>query len=200
MTRPKGITLQSLFPSDEEIRQWTAMGRTPETHARIRRWAKIEGIGMTMLLVGIVLLLIAPFASMGIAIWPGDADSAPRTLHWWIWGITIGVLASGIAANLVATRRRLAACYADGRTARGTVDRAIEHPGSGDDKAWWDLRISAVLPDGSTLRRRVHLVGNRLDRRVGGPVRFRHNTLASDAFDDVLVIGWSEKAKWKFSA
>lgn len=192
MNVTKQLSLIGLIATDEQTREWMAAARTPETRARIRCWSKIETLGMLMTLVGIALLCLAPFASIAVAIWSSVSDVDQPWLHWWIWGVTLGVLASGTAASLVATSRRQRACFADGQEATGTVDRAIEHPGSGDDATWWDLRISAELSDGTTLRRRLHLDGERHDRRVGGPIRFRHNTLDPDAFDDVQLVGWTD--------
>ncbi|MGO3325265.1 hypothetical protein [Gordonia sp. (in: high G+C Gram-positive bacteria)] len=71
------------------------------------------------------------------------------------------------------------------------VDQAIAHPGSGDDRTWYDLQMSAALPDGRVLHRRLHLERERLGRRVGGAVRFRHNSLDPDAHDDVYRLALS---------
>lgn len=187
------VSLQALFSTDEQTREWMAAARTPETRARIRRWAKAETVGMTTLLVGLALVILAVFASIAMAIWVGVSDIDHTGLLWWIWGVAIGMTACGIAANLVAARRREEACFADGQSSVGTLDRAIEHPGSGDDKTWWDLRITAGLPDGTTLHRRLHVEGEGFDRRVGGRLRFRHNTLDPDDFDDVHFGGWLDQ-------
>ena len=182
------VTLQSLLSSDDETRGWLAMARTPETRARIRRWATIETLGMLILLVGGALCCLAVLATIAVGIWSIAGNVDRPHLYWWIWGVALGVLTCGLAALLVATRQRQTACFADGRVAVGAVERAIELPGGGDDHESWDLRISALLPDGTVLRRRVHLEGGRLDRCVGSRVRFRHNTLDADAFDDVLLV------------
>lgn len=190
VTRWKHLSLLGLTTTDEQTREWMAAARTPETRARIRRWSKVETVAAVIMLVGLVMLLIAPFASIAVAVWDAITDMERTHLHWWIWVTTIGVLAIGTVGFLLGTARRERACFADGQTAVGIVERAIEHPGSGDDQTWFDLRISAVLPDGTTLRRRLHLEGEHLDRRVGRPVRFRHNTLDPDALDDVQLDGW----------
>lgn len=76
----------------------------------------------------------------------------------------------------------------------GTLDRAIEHPGSGDDPTWFDLRISAVPQEGAALRRRLHVQGEGFGRRVGGPVQFRHNTFDPDDLDDVQFVDWPKRS------
>jgi len=144
------------------------------------------------------LLLLAPFASIAVAVWSTVTDVDRSNLYWWIWGTAVGVTASGTVAHLVGSARRQRACYADGQVAFGVLERAIEHPGSGDDKIWYDLRISAVLPTGATLRRRLHVEGEGLEQRVGRIVRFRHNTLDPDALDDVPLAGWPEnQPRWR---
>lgn len=118
------VVLRSLFTTDEQTQEWMAAAHTAQTRARIRRWAKIETIGMTSVETG---------------------------------------------------------------------ERAIAHPGSGDDQTWYHLRINAALPDGTLLRRRLHLEGESFERRVGGSLRFRHNTLDPDELDDVHFAGWIDK-------
>lgn len=190
MSSPRILSLVGLVGTDEQTREWMAAARTRETRARIRRWSKVETIAAFTTLAGIALLVLAPFASIGVAIWDAVTDVERTYLHWWVWGVAGVVAVGGIAVAMVASGRRERACYADGRVAVGNVERAIEHPGSGDDQTWYDLRIEAELPEGTTLRRRLHLEGEGLDRRVGGPVRFRHNSLDPDDLDDVLFIGW----------
>ena len=192
MNGMRHISLLGLVATDEQTREWMAAARTPETRARIRRWAKVETVTVFMMFAGIALLLVAPFASIAVAIWSSVTDVERTYLYWWIWGVS-GVLAvGGVVVAMVASSRRQRACFADGRIAVGTVERAIEHPGSGDDQTWFDLRISAELQGGATLRRRLHLEGEHLDRRVGRPVRFRHNTLDADDLDDLLFDGWPD--------
>jgi len=43
------------------------------------------------------------------------------------------------------------------------------------------------------LHRRLHVEGESLDRRVGGRMRFRHNTLDPAELDDVHFAGWPDK-------
>ncbi|WP_144016723.1 hypothetical protein [Beutenbergia cavernae] len=186
----KHLSLLGLIATDEQTREWMAAARTPETRARIRYWSKVETISTATMLAGIALLLIAPFGSIALAVWSSVTDTDRTVLYWWIWGIPAVLAMGGVVAALVASGRREQACFADGRVAVGTVERAIEHTGSGDDRTWFDLRISAELPGGTTLRRRLHLEGEGLDRRVGGSVRFRHNTLDADDLDDVLHVGF----------
>ncbi|MBM7368662.1 hypothetical protein [Gordonia hydrophobica] len=182
--------IRSLLPTDQQIADWTAAARTPRTRARIRRWSRAEAIGLAILLAGLALSILGPFASIAVAVWSVVSDNRSGHLYWWIWGIALGVTALGAVAFATAMALRQRACFADGHVTVGTVDRAIEHPGSGDDLTWFDLRISAVLADGITLHRRLHLEGQDLGRRVGRPIRFRHNSLRTDALDDVHLAGW----------
>ncbi|MFC0673016.1 hypothetical protein [Brachybacterium hainanense] len=190
----KNISLLGLVATDEQTREWMAAARTPEVRRRIRRWSKIESISMVAMLAGIALLCLAPFASIAVAVWSSVGDVDRSWLHWWVWGVTAAIVFGGTIASLLSTTRRQQACFADGRLTTGTVDRAIEHPGSGDDATWWDLRISAVLSDGAVLRRRLHVEGERLGRRKGGPIRFRHNTHDPEELDDILFDGWPDDA------
>ena len=187
--------LRSPFPGPENAVSHTVAARTPETRARIRRWSRVESVGIVVTLLGIVLLFLAPFASVAVVIWSSITDVDRTFLHWWIWGVATAVAVPGAALWVIASDRREAARFADGQVSVGTVERAMMHPGTGDDMTWYDLRISAVLRDGTTLRRRLHLGGESLDRRVGGPVRFRHNTLDPDALDDVHLVDWNDKKR-----
>jgi hypothetical protein len=182
--------LRTLFAAREQSAAWMKAARTPETRARILHWSRVENVGIMTTLLGVSLLCTSPFLSVAVAIW-STVDGVDRTgVHWWIWGIAIFISGCGAVLWAVATNRRQEACYADGQVAEGLVDRAIEHPGSGDDMTWFDLRISSLLPDGQTLRRRLHLEGEAVDRRVGGPIRFRHNMLDPDDLDDILFVDW----------
>lgn len=192
MNGMKHLSLIGLIATDEQTREWMAAARTPETRARIRRWSRIESVAAVIMLAGIALLVVAPFASIAAAVWDAITDMERIHLHWWIWGTTIGALAVGTVGFLLGTSRRERACFADGQTAVGVVERAIEHPGSGDDLTWFDLRISAALADGTRLHRRLHLEGEHLDRKLGRSVRFRHNTRDPDALDDVQLDGWPD--------
>jgi len=195
MTRPKHISFLGLVTPDEQTQEWMAAARTSETRGRIRRWSKAETVAVLMMLAGVALLILAMFASVAVAIWSSVTDAGHAGFYWWIWGVAIGVTVLGAVGSLIATKKRQTACFADGRVAEGTVERAIEHPGSGDDQTWFDLRISAELPDGTTLRRRLHVQGDGFEQRAGRPVRFRHNTLDPDDLDDLLLDGWPERRK-----
>ncbi|MEW1819104.1 MULTISPECIES: hypothetical protein [Streptomyces] len=188
MSLRKNTIVRTLFLPGAQTAEWMAEARTPETRARIQRWSRIETAGIAAALVGFTLLLLASFASIGVAVWHSVTDGDPAGPLWWIWGTAVGVAGIGALTWVLGSSRRQAACFADGYETVGTVDRAIEHPGSGDDLTWWDLRISAAVAESSVLRRRLHLEGEHHDRRVGGPVRFRHNTLRPDALDDIHLV------------
>ncbi|WP_405929119.1 hypothetical protein OG554_22715 [Streptomyces griseus] len=191
MSMRENTIVQTLFLPSAQTAEWMAAARTPETRARIQRWSRIETAGIAATLMGITLLLLASFASIGVAVWHSVTDGDPAGPLWWIWGTAVGVAGIGALTWVLGSSRRQAACFADGYETVGTVDRAIEHPGSGDDLTWWDVRISAAVAESSVLRRRLHIEGEHHNRRVGGPVRFRHNTLRPDALDDVHLVDWA---------
>lgn len=190
MSFPESITLLSLFSPDAQTAEWMSAARTPETRAGIQRWSRVERAGIATTLVGVALLLLASFASVAVAIWSSVSGRDPAGTLWWIWGTAVGVACVGALTWVISSSRRQAACFADGYETVGTVDQAIKHLGRGDDLTWWDLRITAAVTENSVLRRRLHLEGEHHDRRVSGPVRFRHNTLDPDAVDDIHLVEW----------
>lgn len=176
--------------ADDQTADWMAKARTAETRTRIRRWSRVETTGVLTVLGGVALLVLAPFATLALAIWFGVAGIDRTDVYWWVWGIAAGVPLVGGVLMAVGSRERLAACFADGYVSTGRVDKVIEQPGSGDDTASYELRVSAELSDGVVLHRKVYLGGYNPRRRVGGPVRFRHNTLDPDDAHDVLFDGF----------
>ncbi len=184
-----------LHNADDQTSDWMSRARTPQTRARIRHWSRVETIGVYTALVGLVLLLAAPIPTIVLAVW-FDLVGIDRTdVYWWIWGIAGGLsLAGAIGMGLGSSRRR-EACFSDGHLSIGRVERVTEHPGSDDDAAWYELRVSTELSDGVILRRKVYRDGADPRRRTGRPIRFRHNTLDPDDLHDVLFDGWPDQAK-----
>ncbi|WLQ37264.1 hypothetical protein P8A18_29200 [Streptomyces castrisilvae] len=176
--------------ADDQTADWMAQARTAETRTRIRRWSRVETTGVLTVLVGASLLVLAPFATLALAIWFGVAGIGRTDVYWWVWGIAAGVPLVGGILMAVGSRERLAACFADGYVSTGRVDKVIEQSGSGDDTTSYQLRVSAELPDGVVLHRKVYLDGSNPRRRIGGPIRFRHNTLDPDDAHDVLFDGF----------
>lgn len=176
--------------ADDQTADWMAKARTAETRTRIRRWSRVETSGVLAALVGVSLLVLAPFATLALAIWFGVAGIDRTDVYWWVWGTAAGVPLGGGILMAVGSRERLAACFADGYVSTGRVDRVSEQSGSGDDVMSYQLRVSAELPDGVVLHRKVYLGGNNPRRRIGGPIRFRHNTLDPDDAHDVLFDGF----------
>lgn len=182
--------LQSLFATDEQTAAWTAAARTPETRARIRRWSRIETVGITTTLAGIAMLLASPFASIAVVIWTGVAGVNRADLHWWIWGAAIGVAVSGAVTWASATGRRQEACYADGMESIGTVTGVVvEEPADPEGMPGYRLTISADLPEDGRMSR-LTSTSERTAPRVGQTVRFRHNTLDPEDAQDVWLIGF----------
>ncbi|MCR1786610.1 hypothetical protein KVF89_29010 [Nocardioides carbamazepini] len=183
-----------LHNADDQTTEWMASARTPETRARIRRWSRAESIGLAVALIGLILLLAAPVATVVLLVWFGVAGIERTDVYWWLWGIAVGVPLVGGIVMAVGSRQRLVACFADAYVSTGRVDRVIEEPGD-DDHAWYQLRVSSELPNGVVLHRTVYRDGNDPRRRTGGPVRFRHNTLDPDDLHDVLFDGWPDDAR-----
>ena len=46
-----------------------ASARTPESRARIRRWSRVESIGLVVALAGHALLVVALIATIVVAVW-----------------------------------------------------------------------------------------------------------------------------------
>lgn len=181
--------LRTLFSTKEQITAWVEAARTAETRARILHWSRVENVGILSTVVSGLLLGAVPFLSGAIGIWSAVDGVDRGIVHGVIWGTAIVLFLCAAVLWGVASTRREGACYADGQVTVGLVERAIEHPGSGDDETWFDLRITAELSDGRTLRRRLHLTGEDEGRRLGGPIRFRYNTVDPDNLDDISLVG-----------
>jgi hypothetical protein len=136
MSIRRSAILQILFPSGAQMAEWLAAARTPASRARIRRWSRIEAAGIAMTLASIALILVASLASHGVAVWRTVTDGDPAGPLWWIWGAAVGAVGIGTLTWMLGSSRRQAAGFADGHEIVGIVDRAIEHPGSGDDPTW----------------------------------------------------------------
>ncbi|MFF1919150.1 hypothetical protein ACFVW8_01040 [Streptomyces sp. NPDC058221] len=184
-----------LHNADDQTAEWMAKARTPETRTRIRRWSRVETSGLVVALVGLSLLLLAPIAGLALAVWFSVAGIDRTDVYWWLGSVAVGVPLVGAALLVVGGRERRAACFADGYVSTGRVDRVVERPGSGDDPTYYELRVSAELSDGVFLHRKVYQDGNSPRRRLGKPIRFRHNTLDPDDLHDVLLEGWSDDMK-----
>ncbi|MEU3053650.1 hypothetical protein [Streptomyces griseus] len=181
---------QWIHNADDQTDDWMSKTATPGTRTRIRRWSRMETVGVVATLAAVPLLLLAPLAMLAFAIWFSVAGIGRTDVYWWLWGITVGVPLVGGILMAIGSDRRLAACFADGYVSTGRVDRVIECPGSGDDTTSYELRVSAELPGGVVLRRKVYQEGYSPLRRVGGPIRFRHNTLDPEDLHDVLFDGF----------
>ncbi|MGO2110042.1 MAG: hypothetical protein ACTH31_00335 [Pseudoclavibacter sp.] len=185
------ISVRGLFTTDEQTADWMSRARRPETRARIRRWSRAETVIVWSTIAGLALLVAAPFVTLALIIWFAIAGIDRVDVYWWLWGFAAGLPTLGAIAGVIATGRREKACYADARQSIGRIDRVIEHPGSGDDATWYDIRISAEGPDGVILHRTLHDEGEDRHRRVGARVRFSHNTSDPDDRHDILFEGYA---------
>ncbi len=194
MSLMRSISAWGLIGTDQQTADWMAAARTPETRARIRRWSRIETIGVVLLVPGICALLAAPVVTLALAIGFAVAGVRHTDVYWWLWGVPLGLSVAGAAVMAVSSHRRLSATFADGHVAIGRVDRVVERPGSGDDTTTYELRVSAELSSGVLLRRKLYRDGGDPSRRIGRPIRFRHNTLDPDDVHDALFDGWPDDA------
>ncbi|RFU84842.1 hypothetical protein DY218_20375 [Streptomyces triticagri] len=135
-----------LHNADDRTADRLAKARTPEARQRIRRWPQLETLGVVASLVGIALLVLAPVATLALAIWFGVAGIDRTDVYWWLCGIAVGVPLVGGGLMAVSGRAHLAACFVDGYVPTGRVGRVIECPGGGDDPASYELRVSVELP------------------------------------------------------
>lgn len=193
------ITLRNLTGPSRQTRRWMARARTPETRAEIRRWSRWESVSVCLLVIGGICALGAPLVGVGLGVWDAIHGDAPWL--WWLIG-SIGAaslfLLAGAWFGSYASDRRLTALYADGQSAVGRVDEVITHPGGGDEQATYELLISAELPDGTLVRRRLDWGEDNTSwpiprRWVGRTIRFRHNTLDPDDLRDVRFAGWADE-------
>lgn len=189
---------QLLHNDDDRTADWMARARTGESRARIRRWSRVETTGVLAILAGSAALLIAPIATLALIIWFSIADIDRTDVYWWLWVSVIAAPLLGGIATWVGGRQRLAACFADGHVSVGRVDKVIELPGGGDDSASYEVRVSAELPGGVVLRRKVYRSSDPR-RRTGRPIRFRHNTVDPDDLHDVLFDGWAGETEGRAS-
>ncbi|MFD6129578.1 hypothetical protein ACFWF5_09800, partial [Streptomyces diastaticus] len=70
--------------------------RTPQTRARIRRWARLEDLSRWILSVGAVAFAAAVPAGIGLALWFWIAGVERFDVFAWLYGSGLGVLLLGI--------------------------------------------------------------------------------------------------------
>ena len=190
MSRWRCTSILALL-TDQETARWVSRARTPKTRARIRRWSRAENISMLVTLLGMALLAISPFATVALLIVFGFAEIERTDIFWWLWGSSGGMSIAGTIAGVISSEQLDKARYADGHLSVGVVGRVVEHPGGGDDQTWYQVDVSAEQEDGVVLRRRLYWPddGNDPHRLIGGPIRFRHNTLDPDDLQDYRYDG-----------
>lgn len=102
-----------LHNADDQSADWMAKARTPETRARIRRWSRLEAIGVMAALAGLVVLVAAPIATVALIIWFYVAGIDRTDVYWLLWSVAIGVPLVGAILMTAGSSRRRAACFAD---------------------------------------------------------------------------------------
>jgi len=177
------------MPADE----WIARAETSGTRARVRRWARVETVGVLVANVGVAGLVLALLASLAGIVCDTVTRRDQAGVLWWLWGVPLGLLVVGLILSGIGNAKRLAASYADAHVTVGRIDEVITHPVSGDDFPTYDLVVSAELPDSVLIRRRLEWTHSAFGL-VGRPIRFRHRTLDPDDLRDAHFDGWSDES------
>lgn len=55
--------------ADDQTADWMAKARTPAARARIRRWSRVETIGVFVALGGLAATFVAPIVTLALAVW-----------------------------------------------------------------------------------------------------------------------------------
>ncbi|MFE7577258.1 hypothetical protein ACFU5Z_21235 [Streptomyces sp. NPDC057521] len=191
MSMRENTIVQTLFPPRAQTAEWMAAARTPETRARIRRWARLKRVCLVLaipgtcvfvlVLVGFPLLAVAGLFVPGLRIF----TDAP----WWVAPVALAALVAVILPWFVASLLLEAACYADGTETLGTITEVVvDTTSDSEGQPQYDLTIAAELDQDASIRRSVR-TAERREPRVGQTVRFLHNTLDPGALDDILYLG-----------
>lgn len=183
---------------NHETEEWVRLAKTPETRARIRRWARREHIATRFMIAELIAVFIWPVAGSVHSVWTSLRGEDQSFAPWgWLFGGLIALLTVTALLWSFARDKREEAMYADGRVALGRVDEVITHPQNDDGINAHSLKVSAELPGSVTIRREIQRDNelNAPERWEGKAVRFRHNTLDPDDLHDVLFIEFAEADK-----
>ncbi|NEC14172.1 hypothetical protein G3I34_18245 [Streptomyces sp. SID8014] len=177
--------------------EWMSRARTPQTRARIRRWARLEDLSRWILSVGAVAFAAAVPAGIGLALWFWIAGVDRFDVFAWLYGSGLGVLLIGTGLGVWTDSRLVKARFADGRRTVGVIGEVVELPETDvDGNPAYHLLVSAEIPGRPALRRTIDWGSGDSsgpdDRWAGRAVCFRHNTFDPDDEHDVLFDGWPE--------
>lgn len=166
------------------LEEWLRQAKTPETRARIRRWNRWATFS-ARLCVSLML------GGIAFIVWSVVTD---RHHGLAFWGAIVGIVVLFLGCTVgdaYANTHLNEARFADGRESVGTVTEAIMNPGA-DGPDTYDIALDAVV-SGAVLHRKV--TGLAAFSAAGDRVRFRHNTLDPEDFDDIRFEGWAGSAR-----
>ncbi|WP_449276726.1 hypothetical protein [Leucobacter sp. GX24907] len=167
----------------QDVERWMEAARTPETRARIRRWAILSRV----LFVVMGASAIGFIATLAVSIVLALFGSAPP---WWGPVIALGVLLVALVAWFLALSLCEAAGYLDGEEAVGIITEVTADDSMGpESNPAYDMMIIAELAGGEQIRRAAR-ESPREAPRPGQRVRFRHNTHDPRDLDDILFLGF----------
>ncbi|MGV9798506.1 hypothetical protein ACWDTP_10655 [Mycobacterium sp. NPDC003449] len=167
---------------NRDTEELMARARTPETRARIRRWALLKRVCFGLACLGLTAFVTAIVAS---AIREVLGEPAP----WWVFLAAFAVLVVSIIPWCLASFRLDVARYADGEETVGTIiEIVVDENTDPETLPAYDITIAAALPSGSI--RRTCRVSERKAPEPGQVVRFRHNTGDPADLKDVLFVGF----------
>ncbi|WP_396911130.1 hypothetical protein [Mycolicibacterium sp.] len=161
---------------------WLALARTPETRARIRRWALLKRVCF-----GLAGLGVAAFVTVVVVAAIREVLGEP--VPWWVVLAALAVLVVSVVPWCLASFRLDVARYADGEETLGTITEiAVDEHTDPEALPAYDITIAGRLPSGGI--RRTCRVSERTPPELGQMVRFRHNTGDPDGLKDVLFLGF----------
>lgn len=189
--------------TDEYAEFWASRAKTPETRDRIRRLSRLDDITNAILLLGMCAFFLLSLVNVGLAIWFWSGNDDHPEVFWWPLGITLGVTVIGAVSNTIVEGRLSQAKFADAYVSTGVVDAVLATEGTdgeGSPTTFYQLAVTAVAPDGATIRRHVDWAtgggsgspDHPDDTWIGRRVTFRHNSLDPDDLTDEQFSSWSD--------
>ncbi|MFH9201977.1 hypothetical protein ACH4KO_09760 [Streptomyces anulatus] len=175
-----------------DLERRLALAQTPQTRARIRRWALLKRVCFVLAILGacvFVLVLVGFLLLAFVGLFVPDLRIFTDGPWWVVVPAALAALLATILPWCVASALLEAACYADGTETLGTITEVVVDTTSDiEAQPQYDLTIAAELDQGDSIRRSVR-TSERREPRVGQTVRFLHNTLDPGALDDILYLG-----------
>ena len=169
-----------------DVEKWRAAARTPQTRARIRRWALLRSVFFTVMIACACGFVVTIVTSTVLAFFGEDAP-------WWGPVVALGVLLAAVLLWCLAWTLLDAARYADGDEAVGTIIEVSADDSMGPDSnpAYDMLIVAGVAAD--VRIRRVAREFPRDEPQPGQSVRFIHNSQDPDDLNDILFLGFIDE-------